>query len=44
MATAAALWATGFAAGVERYDVAVVICLFTKVTLCLHGRLDIGKD
>lgn len=41
-ATAAALWATGaigFAAGVEEYDVAVVICLFTVVTLYILGRL-----
>ncbi len=40
-ATAAALWATGaIGVGVAlgQYDVAVVICLFTAVTLFLLGR------
>jgi putative Mg2+ transporter-C (MgtC) family protein len=41
-ATAASLWATGaigIAVGVAAYDVALVICLFTVLTLYVVGRL-----
>ena len=41
-ATAASLWATGVigvAAGLANYDVALVICLFTVLTLYVLGRL-----
>jgi putative Mg2+ transporter-C (MgtC) family protein len=41
-ATAAALWATGaigIAVGLANYDVAVVICLFTILTLYVLSRL-----
>jgi putative Mg2+ transporter-C (MgtC) family protein len=41
-ATAASLWATGaigVAVGLENYDVALVICLFTVLTLYILGRL-----
>jgi putative Mg2+ transporter-C (MgtC) family protein len=41
-ATAASLWATGaigVAVGLANYDVAVVICLFTVLTLYVLGRL-----
>jgi putative Mg2+ transporter-C (MgtC) family protein len=41
-ATAASLWATGaigIAVGLANYDVALVICLFTVLTLYVLGRL-----
>src|SRR3954452_21428997 len=41
-ATAASLWATGaigVAVGLANYDVALVICLFTVLTLYVLGRL-----
>jgi len=41
-ATAAALWATaaiGIAVGLAAYDVAVMVCLFTMLTLYVVGRL-----
>ncbi|MBN8926454.1 MAG: transporter [Rhodospirillales bacterium 69-11] len=41
-ATAASLWATGamgIAVGLENYDVAAVICLFTTGTLYILSRL-----
>lgn len=41
-ATAASLWATGaigIAVGLAAYDVALVICLFTVLTLYVMGRL-----
>ena len=41
-ATAASLWATGaigVAVGLANYDVALVICLFTALTLYVLGRL-----
>ena len=41
-ATAASLWATGaigVAVGLANYDVALVICLFTVLTLSVLGRL-----
>ena len=41
-ATAASLWATGaigVAVGLANYDVAVIVCLFTVLTLYVLGRL-----
>ena len=41
-ATAASLWATGaigVAVGLANYDVAMTVCLFTVLTLCVLGRL-----
>lgn len=41
-ATAASLWATGaigIAVGLANYDVALVVCLFTVLTLYVLGRL-----
>ena len=40
--TAAALWATGaigVAVGLANYDVALIICLFTVLTLYVLGHL-----
>lgn len=44
-ATAASLWATGaigIACGLAAYDVAVVVCLFTTLTLYVLSRLKPG--
>lgn len=46
-ATAAALWATGaigIAIGLENYDVAAVICLFTVLTLYMLSHLKPKED
>jgi putative Mg2+ transporter-C (MgtC) family protein len=46
-ATAASLWATGaigIAVGLANYDVALVICVFTILTLYVMSRLKPEKD
>ncbi len=46
-ATAASLWATGaigIAVGLANYDVAMVICVFTIITLYVMSRLKPVKD